>query len=346
MPPHSRQLFLMGGNHRTAPLDVREKMALEESQIEILYDHLGKQSDLTECIVLNTCNRFELYGVSTQPISNENAAGMLFKVRCSAPELFLKNGYWREGREVVRHIFLVSAGMDSQLLGETEILGQVKHAYSSAIAHSTAGPLLHRVFQKSFQAAKWVRTHTTIGRGQVSVGNVASELARRIFGDLGKSRILLVGTGEVGAKTAKSLRSRGAGFLCVTSRTWTNARELGAEVEAEAIPYEGWRGQLSTFDIIICSTAAPDTILAGEEVEKSMAKRPNRPFFMIDLAVPRDIDMKAADIPNVFLYNLDDLAEIAGENLRGRRRDIDRCRRTLDLRSQRLWASLGERLPR
>ncbi len=343
MPANHQQLFLMGGNHQTAPLEVREKMALEESQIEILYNHLGKQSDLTECIVLSTCNRFELYGATRQRISNEQAAGMLSAVQGSAPELFLKNGYWREGREVVRHIFLVAAGMDSQLLGETEILGQVKHAYSAAIAHSTAGPLLHRVFQKSFQAAKWARTHTTIGRGQVSVGNVAAELARRIFGDLGKSRILLVGTGEVGAKTAKSLRSRGAGFLCVTSRTWANARELSAEVEAEAIPYDGWRAQLSTFDIIICATAAPGTILDEKEVAESMRKRPNRPFFMIDLAVPRDIDMKAGDIRNVFLYNLDDLAEIADENLRERKRDIDLCRQMLDLRSQRLWASIGER---
>jgi glutamyl-tRNA reductase len=236
--------------------------------------------------------------------------------------------------------------VDSQVVGETEILGQVKEAYAAAQATGTTGPVLNRVFQKTFQAAKHVRTSTAIGEGQISVASVAVDLALKIFGDLRHCRVLVLGAGEIGEKTVRAFRSRNAGVLldsrmAVTSRRLQRAEELARTFAAQAIPLERVAGALPEFDIAVCSTAAPGVVVTRAMAAAAMRRRAVRPLFFIDLAMPRNIDPGVADLPNVFLYNLDDLAKIAGENLALRQAEMERVRALLAGKAEALWRQVG-----
>jgi glutamyl-tRNA reductase len=223
------------------------------------------------------------------------------------------------------------------MLGETEIFGQVKAAYAAAQARGAAGPLLHRIFQKAFQSAKHVRTHTAISAGQVSVANVAVDLARNIFGDLAHARILVLGAGEIGEKTARAFQSRGAGALTVASRRGERAMALAGELGASALPFEQREARLAEFDVVVCSTSAPHAVLSLAAAAAAMRRRPTRPLFFIDLAVPRDVDPAVAELDNVFRYDLDDLARIAEQNRSARATEIARCRELLAGRADALW---------
>ena len=335
-------LYLVGSNHETAPLEIRESFALEPGRVVDLYGELKVIPGLLECLVVSTCNRIEVYGVA----ESQSIEGALEKAVCGFNGFdrsqFERFGFRKSGCDAVRHLFEVSAGVRSQMIGETEIFGQVKSAYTEAVESRAVGPLLHRVVQRSFQAAKWVRTQTEIGRGQVSVGNVAVNLAERIFGGLEPSRVLVVGTGEVGEKTAKSLVSRGASDIAVTSRTAGRAEALAEEISGRAVPFESWVRELLGRDIVICSTAAHRILLDVQSVNSVMRARPRRPLFIIDLAMPRNVDPGVAEVPSVFLYNLDDLSEIANENLRARESEIEKCRKSLAERAVRLWDTLSQ----
>jgi len=333
-------IFLLGSSHELAPLEIRDRIAVGKDRLDSIYEGFRQVSGVEECLVLNTCNRIELYSVSHDPDLPALMEAFFCDFQSFDQTQFQQYKVCKDGVDVVRHIFAVSSGIDSQMVGETEILGQVKNSYSDAVKKEVVGPLLHRTFQKSFQAAKWVRSHTRIGRGQVSIGNVAVDLANRIFGDLGSCHILIVGTGEVGQKTAKALKRRGVGAITVSSRTLDHADALAREVGGQTILYENYQVALGQFDIVICSTAAADFVLSADQVEAAMQKRPDRPLFLIDLAVPRDIDDKAAEVPNVFLYDLDDLSEIANRNLESRKAEIDKCRHILDAKAEHFWQSL------
>jgi len=228
------------------------------------------------------------------------------------------------------------------MLGETEILGQVKEAYAAAQTRHSVGPVLNRVFQKTFQYAKHVRTHTAIAEGQISVANVAVDLATKIFGALADAQILLLGAGEIGDKTAKAFQSRGARSLTVASRRLERATELANALGAVAIPFEQWPTRLADFDIVVCSTAAPETVVKLTDIRAAMKKRPARPLFLIDLALPRDVDPTAADEGNIFLYNLDDLAKIAEENLAARTAEVKRAREILTEKANLLWSQINK----
>jgi glutamyl-tRNA reductase len=228
--------------------------------------------------------------------------------------------------EAVAHLFEVAAGLQSQLIGETEIFGQVKDAYAEACAEKTVGQSLHRLFQKTFQAGKWARTHTAISQGQVSLGNVAVELAARVFGSLKHSHGLVVGGGEIGRDVAKALHSRGLKKISVTSRRAESATSVASEVEGEVIDFKEWQTLLSKADVAVFATAAPTMHLTKAELTSLMKKRGGDPLLLIDLAMPRDVDPACADLDSVFLYDLADLSEIANTNRRIRESEISVCR--------------------
>jgi glutamyl-tRNA reductase len=244
----------------------------------------------------------------------------------------------------VQHLVEVSAGLDSQMLGETEIFGQVKDAYAAAQSSGTTGPVLNRIFQKGFQAAKHVRTNTAITEGHVSVANVAVDLALTIFGELASTRILLLGAGEIGEKTAKAFQSRGAAALTVASRRFERAMELATALGASAMPFEQRESRLAEFDVVVCATSSPDVVVTRAATRAAMHKRPVRPLFFIDQALPRDVEPAVADIDNVFLYNLDDLAKIAEENRVAREAEMTKCRAIVAEKADALWRQVAPQI--
>ena len=334
-------LFVIGATHHRAPLAVREKLSLTAESAAALQRELAAIAGLREFAVLNTCNRVEFYGVA----SNAEAAARVSAVFCARQQFdaveFDKIRLDLRGRDAVQHLLEVSAGLDSQMLGETEIFGQVKDAYAAAQTGGTTGPVLNRVFQKSFQAAKHVRTHTAITEGQVSVANVAVDLAVNIFGVLKSARILLLGAGEIGEKTARAFQSRGAAALTVASRRFERAMELATALGASAMPFEQREARLAEFDVVVCATSAPDLVVSLAAVKAAMHKRPARPLFFIDQALPRDVDPAVAEIENVFLYNLDDLAKIAEENRAAREAEIAKCRAIVSEKADALWRQVA-----
>lgn len=339
--PSAAALFLLGANHHQAPIELRERLALSGDKVERFQAQLRELPGLQEHLVLNTCNRIEFYGCADP----ETIA--LIQQRFCAFQGFSEAEFasirlQAHGQAVLEHLISVSAGLESQMLGETEILGQVKTAYASAQLQHSVGPVLNRVFQKSFQYAKYIRSHTAITEGQISVANVAVDLATKIFGRLDEARILLLGAGDIGEKTAKAFLSRGARTLTVSSRRFEHAAEVAGSLGAAALPFEQWPIRLPEFDIVVCSTAAPQTVVTARVVSESMRHRPARPLFFIDLALPRDVDLAAAECANVFLYNLDDLARIAEENLAARTTEVKKAREILAEKAAYLWGQLAK----
>lgn len=333
-------LINLGASHHTAPIEIREKFSISPERLANAYQQLGQIPGVNEVAVLSTCNRTELYAV----VENDTKAHSLGSSFCQLQKLsrdaFARYGFeWRNGH-AVRHLFDVAAGLDSLVVGETEILGQVKNAYTAASEHSALGPLLNRLFQKTFQAAKWVRTHTAIGKGQVSVGTVAVDLALKIFGNLRTCKILVVGAGEISERTITALKSRGATAFTICNRTDHKAMDLAHLYGGNALPYDQFQAAVGQFDIIICSTSSPTAILTRDTLHTAMKQRSYQPLFLIDLALPRDIEESAAGLENIFLYNIDDLSQIAEGNLALRRSEIERCRDILARRAEYFWKSV------
>lgn len=337
----SAGLFVIGATHHRAPLAIREKLSLTAENAAALQTELAGMAGLREFALLSTCNRVEFYGVAASPEAVRRvAAAFCARQQFDAAE-FEKIQLDLRGREAVRHLVEVSAGLDSQMLGETEIFGQVKDAYAAAQARGSTGPILNRIFQKGFQAAKHVRTHTAITEGHVSVANVAVDLALTIFGGLADTRILLLGAGDIGEKTARAFQSRGATSLTVASRRLERAMELATALGATALPFEHREAHLAEFDIVVCATSAPDVVVSLPAAKAAMHRRPARPLFFIDQALPRDVDPAIAGIENVFLYNLDDLAKIAEENRAAREAEIAKCRAIVAEKADVLWRHIA-----
>lgn len=331
------QLFVLGATHHRAPLAVRERLSLDAAAAARLHRELAGIAGLREFAVLSTCNRVEFYGVTAGGDAPERIAAAFCAQQSFDPAEFRGIRLDLADEAAVRHLLEVAAGLDSQMIGETEIFGQVKSAYATAQAAGSTGPVLNRVFQKCFQAAKHVRTHSAITEGQVSVANVAVELALSIFGGLADARILLLGAGEVGEKTARAFQSRGAAELTVASRNLERAMELATALGASALPFETREHRLPEFDIVVCATAAPEAVLTLPAVTTAMQRRPTRPLFLIDQALPRDVEPAVAELENVFLYNLDDLAQIAERNRAAREAELIRCRGMAGEKAAALW---------
>jgi glutamyl-tRNA reductase len=342
----SAGLFVIGATHHRAPLAVREKLSLSAENAASLQAELAGMAGLREFAVLSTCNRVEFYGVAATPDAATRVAAAFCARQQFDLEEFRKIQLDLRDREAVQHLVEVSAGLDSQMLGETEIFGQVKDAYAAAQARGSTGPVLNRIFQKGFQAAKHVRTNTAITEGHVSVANVAVDLALTIFGGLADTRILLLGAGEIGEKTARAFQSRGAAAITVSSRRLERAMELATALGATALPFEHREAHLGEFDIVVCATSAPDTVVSLAAARAAMQRRPARPLFFIDQALPRDVDPAVAKIENIFLYNLDDLAKIAEENRAAREAEIVKCRTIVVEKAHALWRQVAPQVER
>ena len=334
-------LFVIGANHHRAPLEVREKLALAAGTAEALQSELAALEGLREFTVLSTCNRIEFYGVAAQAGTVERVAAAFCARQNFETAQFAKIRLDLRGRDAVQHLLEVAAGLDSQMIGETEIFGQVKEAYAAAQTRRSTGPVLNRVFQKGFQAAKHVRTNTAITEGQVSVANVAVDLALTIFGGLKEARILLLGAGEIGEKTAKAFQSRGAAALTIASRHFERAMELATVLGASAMPFEQREARMAEFDVVVCATSAPGTVVSLGAVKDAMRKRPARPLFFVDQALPRDVEPTVAELENVFLYNLDDLAKIAEENRAARAAELSKGRAIIAEKADALWRQVA-----
>ncbi len=340
MSDHSATLFLIGASHQTAPMDMRERLALTPDKIESFHAALGTLHGLREITVLNTCNRVEFYGVAESPAAVARLQETFCAFQGLPPDAFAAICRQAHGRAAIEHLLAVACGIESQMLGETEILGQVKDAYAEAQTRRTTGPVLNRIFQKTFQYAKHVRSHTAINEGQISIANVAVDLALKIFGDLSSTRILLLGSGDIGEKTAKAFQSRSATSLTIASRTLGHAMELATAFNGTALPWEHVTEKLGDYSIVVGSTSAPDVVVTTADVTAAMKKRRAEPLFFIDLALPRDIDAAVAKLDNVFLYNLDDLAKIAGENLAARTAHVSHARQIIGEKSDAIWKQI------
>ncbi len=339
--PH---VFMLGASHHTAPLAVREKLALDDARVAQFAERFRAAPGVREFAVLNTCNRVEIYAVADEPDVLDQAQAALCSATGCAPADLAAISRTRLNAEAISHLFEVASGLDSQIVGETEILGQVKQAYDSALARKWTGPVLNRVFQKTFQAAKMIRSGTAIGAGQVSVASVAVDLAGKIHGELARTKVLVVGAGDIGLKTAQAFQSRGARDITVASRTLARAEETAAAAGGWATTLAHLEEILPAVDVVACSTSAPGFVITRPMVIAAMVARRARPLFLIDLALPRDVDPAAAGIANVYLYNLDDLADIAEQNLAQRQAEVAKCRAILAGRTAALWPQVAQSL--
>ena len=310
-------LFCVGLSHHTASVETRERFA-GHSQTDCVL----RNSGCAEALVLSTCNRVEVYAASDARVPTEEIA------RCLARELdqqLPENTtifYRYEGAECVQHLFRVAAGVDSMVVGETEILGQTKKAYELARSSGAAGPFLHRLFQRAFRVAKQVRTHTEITRGSVSVGSVAVDLAQKIFGDLAGRKVLVLGAGETSERTARALASRGVTDLRVSNRSRERAEELARSVGGWTISFDLWLEQCGEIDILITSTSSETPLLNPQTLGPMLRERVDRPLFIIDIAVPRDVDPNINELDGVYLYDIDSLQSVAEQSLALRRQQI------------------------
>jgi glutamyl-tRNA reductase len=319
-------LFVAGMSHRTAPLEVREQLALDEDKVRQILGELSGRGLLTEVMILCTCNRVEVYGVAEVPGQARSAAFSLLGaqrgLRLPDLEVLL---YTKAEQEAVLHAFRVAASLDSMVLGEPQILGQVKDAFALAQSSSTVGPLLHSLMTQAFSVAKKVRSETEIGRLAVSVSFAAVELARKIFGGLEGKSVLLVGAGEMGELAARHLVDQGSLPVYVTNRTRGRAEELARALAGIAVPFDQLHASIESVDIVITSTAAPEPIIRAPDVQRAMHARRARPLFFIDIAVPRNVEAAVNDLPNVFCYDVDDLRGVVESNLRERQREAQRA---------------------
>lgn len=309
-------LFCIGISHHTANVETRERYAGACSE-----ETLRGAAGITEALLLTTCNRVEVYGSTEKPVATETIIGALQS--CAPGDLAQADTFYRhDGEACAQHLFRVVAGLDSMVIGETEILGQVKKAYESARAMGSAGPLLHRLFQRAFRTAKQVRTSTEITRGAVSVGSVAVELAVKIFGDLRACRVLILGAGETSERTARALNSRGVTDLRVSNRSADRAEKLAALVSGRTVPFADWTTQCREIDILISSTSAEEALLTPKLLAPMLRGRADRPLFIIDIAVPRDVAPEVNEMEGVYLYDIDSLQSIAEQSLAMRRQQM------------------------
>jgi glutamyl-tRNA reductase len=319
-------LIVIGLNHRSAPVEVRERLAFPKSQMGEATCQLLGAAALHEAAIVSTCNRVEIYAVAGDV--PEASAGMRKFIHeyhrlANSVDPHL---YEFSNKECVTHLLEVTCGLDSMVLGETEILGQVKDAYEAAQQAGATGPVLNRMFQKTFSATKNIRTNTAITRGSTSVASVAVDLAGKIFRDLSKCTVMVIGTGTMSEATAKALHSRGAGQILVCSRSHERGMELAAQFKGRAIGYDDWPREFAGVDIVIGATTAPHPILTKEKLVPLLDGRESRPLFLIDIGVPRDMDRSCGDVEDVYLYDIDDLQQIAQQNVAAREREIATCR--------------------
>ncbi len=325
-------VVVIGLSHRSAPVELRERFAFAGEKIPGALQALRAAGIANEAAILSTCNRVEIYAATALAPEIAFAEFKKFLVAHHAFDGALGDEIYALAEpHSLHHLFKVAAGLDSMVIGETEIFGQLKSAYELALAHQHTGARLNKAFQRAFNVAKHIRTTTNIQRGSVSVMSAAVELAEKIFSNLAEHEVLVIGAGETSEKTARALQSRGVKKITVTNRSSERAQALAAELGAgtTTVPFEQWPEEFERIDIAVSSTAAPQHILDRAKLGPLMKRRKNRPLLLIDIAVPRDIDPAVNELDNVYLYNVDDLQGIAAEYLNLRKEEVARCEKII-----------------
>jgi glutamyl-tRNA reductase len=313
------EFVIIGLNHETAPLEMRERLAFQESKIEEALCQSRSLASLKENMILSTCNRVEICAAALETErASVDLKDFLSQYHHIPLKDFEKNLYVFSGEEAVRHVFRVASSLDSMVKGEPQILGQIKDAYGTAAKSKACGLLLNKLLHRAFHVAKRVRTETRIGNSAVSVSFAAVELAKKIFGALERKTVLLIGAGEMCELAARHLVSGGAEKVLVTNRTHERAVALAREFNGEPVPFADISQGLRRADIVISSTGSPHHILTHDQVAKVLRDRKQKPIFFIDIAVPRDIDPSVNDIENAYLYNMDDLQQVVNQNIQDR----------------------------
>jgi len=310
-------LIVAGVNHRTAPIEIREKLALASSEIAPVLEKLKGESGAREAVVLTTCNRTEFWMVEGAR-SASSLIGQLMSERLDADATSYM--YVHQDRDAVSHLFSVASGLDSMILGEAQIHGQVRDAWESCRTYS--GVVLNRLYQTGLMVGSKVREETGIGRGAASVSSAAVQLAKKIFGSLAGRRAMVLGAGDVAAIAIDCLRDEGVKVAIVANRSYERAEALAEEHGATAMHYDECWNRLHTVDVLICSTASPHTIVGVQHVAPAISARGDRPLCILDIALPRDVDAEVGSIENVFLYDLDDLRAAAAANIDRRQEDV------------------------
>ena len=332
------KLFVAGLSYKTAPVAVREKLAVRPAQLTSLGCRLKLHAGLEELVILSTCNRVEIYGTTAWARSKVHR---IFQQICPDVDV-TPYAYVKENAAAAEHLFAVTSGLDSMVIGETEITGQVKNAYLAAQQARFTGPVMNRLFQTAFQMGKQIRTHTGIGRGATSVGSVAVELAEKIFDrDLSGRTVMILGAGKMGEACVRHLAKRGTRSVLVANRCLERAEALAAEFGGRALSFDQRAEALKEADILVSSTGSPTTVLHKADIAAVLSARRNRPLILIDIAVPRDIDADVDELENVYLYNIDHLETIVRENSRMREQELSKCNEIIACRAAALIAKLS-----
>jgi glutamyl-tRNA reductase len=341
-------LLALGVSHRTAPLELRERLALTEGRATGVLNGLVSEEQISEAAAISTCNRTELYLVASDVVEAENAAlGVLSREAGIRPTELLGPLFSHRGIDAARHLFRVTAGLDSMILGEAEIQGQVKRAYELALVEAATGPILNRLFRGALSAGKRVRSETAVGEKGVSIPSVAVELAQRNLGDLTSRRVLLLGAGETSELTARALAARGVEAVFVANRRYNRAIGLAQRFGGRAVRIDELPAQLEQADIVVSTTNSPHHLIERGELELVAEARQGRPLLLIDLAVPRDIDPDCRELPGATLYDVDDVQAIVERNASGREAEARKASGILEAELTRFerWLGSQEVLP-
>ncbi len=317
-------LVIVGLNHKTAPIEIRERLSFPAEAIGEPLKRLVSRYGLNEAVILSTCNRVEAVGIAADVEKGAVQIKRFLSDYHSIPiELLNEHLYIHSGQEAATHLFRVASGLDSQVFGEPQILGQVKDSYGYAVEHGSAGAIINKLYHKVFQVAKRVRTETRIGESAVSISFAAVELARKIFGALGDKSVMLIGAGEMAELAAKHLMTNGVKQLFVANRTYERAVEFAKGIGATAIMLREFPHYLKDVDIVIASTASTSFIIRQEHISEAMRLRKFKPMFFIDIAVPRNIDPLVNNIDGAYVYDVDDLSGVVEANLQERKKEAD-----------------------
>jgi glutamyl-tRNA reductase len=326
------EIVLVGLNHRSAPVEVRERVSFTNAQARQAAEELRARGILHETLVLSTCNRSEVYGVPPETTREPAAAlsNYLSSFHSVQLDLLSPSLYHHYDRNAVRHLFRVASGLDSMMLGEAEILGQVREAYRIAYEHGATGPVLNRLFQGALEVGKRVRSETELGARPMSVASAGVKLAERIFGKLQERIALVLGAGLISEQVVSQLRDRKIARVFVMNRSLDRADHLAREFSGKVIAWDDWDSALTLPDVIVSSVSAEEPVLKRSVLEKAMVARGNRPLFVMDLGMPRNVDPAAANLYNFYLYNIDDLTQIVQQNRSARESEIPRAEGIVD----------------
>ena len=331
------ELLVVGLSHQTAAVEVREALVKKPEEAGRLNAALRDAAGLCDCVVVSTCSRFEVY--TTADAYGEARLKAMLEARAGRSLDGIL--YTRRGLEAARHLMRVTSGLDSWIVGENEILGQVKTAYAAATSEKTAARAGHLAFQRALHVGKKVRSETRIVGGIASIGGAAAVLARRIFSDVAQKKVLVFGAGTMAESTVRHLCSKGVSGVWVANRSVEKARALAAELGGEALPLAEGFGRLTEADIVVVSTGAEGYLLDAAGLRDAAARRGGRPLFLIDIALPRNVDPAAASLPGVYLYDLDDLRAIMSESLSKRKEDCDRAEALVEAEADEFWTALN-----